>query len=93
LLADEIAGGRFDGKTILIAGFSDGQGDREANQALSLRRAETVAAALETQIAGRIDAQSVEVKVAGYGVVMPLACDDTRLGRALNRRVEIWVSD
>jgi phosphate transport system substrate-binding protein len=29
--------------------------------------------------------------VQGFGEVLPMACDETALGRATNRRVELWV--
>ena len=29
--------------------------------------------------------------VEGFGEALPMACDETAVGRQLNRRVELWV--
>jgi phosphate transport system substrate-binding protein len=29
--------------------------------------------------------------VEGFGEALPMACDETAIGRQLNRRVELWV--
>lgn len=56
------------------------------NQTLSEARADTVARLL---IAGGVPAERVHAE--GRGATDPVASDDTRTGRALNRRVEILV--
>jgi phosphate transport system substrate-binding protein len=33
----------------------------------------------------------VSLEVLGFGEAMPLACDDSALGRHANRRVEVWL--
>ena len=38
-----------------------------------------------------MDAQWVMLDVSTYGEALPIACDDTGLGAATNRRVELWV--
>jgi phosphate transport system substrate-binding protein len=29
--------------------------------------------------------------IEGFGEVLPMACDETAIGRGLNRRVELWL--
>jgi outer membrane protein OmpA-like peptidoglycan-associated protein len=72
-------------KTILeVAGHTDNTGSTQYNQALSERRAATVAQYLE----GRgVSAQRVMTVGAGEG--HPVATNDTPAGRQLNRRVEL----
>ena len=45
-LAEQVSSGRYDGRTLLLAGFSDGQGPSDANRAMSGAGAEEVMAAL-----------------------------------------------
>ncbi len=69
-----------------IAGHTDNVGEPESNKDLSLRRAQSVVNALETQgiAADRVGA-------AGYGEERPVASNSTREGRAQNRRTEFVV--
>jgi phosphate transport system substrate-binding protein len=89
-LARAVEAGRYDGRRILFAGFSDGEGPAAGNRAISVRRAgavrDAVVAAAETANFDRL-----EMDVAGYGEAMPMACDDSEWGRQVNRRVEVWV--
>lgn len=76
------SGGRK--RRIVLAGFSDSLGSPELNRALSLSRAQAVAARLKgLPIAG----------VLGLGPQFPVACEGSAEGRARNRRVEIWLED
>jgi outer membrane protein OmpA-like peptidoglycan-associated protein len=73
------------GRSVEIVGYTDSQGAAAANQALSLRRAEAVAAILkESGVTGTI-------RTAGRGAADPVADNATAEGRAKNRRVEITV--
>lgn len=88
-LAAAIERGVFDGRQLIFAGFSDGDGPSTVNARLSLRRAGVVQDAVlaaGVAVAGRVEMISV-----GFGEAMPMACDDTDWGRAVNRRVEVWV--
>ncbi len=87
LLAEALDRGLFEGREIIFAGFSDGQGAPAANRLLSRRRAETVRDA----VAARIGDAEVRLSVAAYGEALPMACDDTAWGREINRRVEVWL--
>lgn len=88
-LAQLIATGQFRNEKLVFAGFSDGSGAAEANLALSVERAAKVAqelAAIAPDLA-EADLPAVE----GFGEALPMACDETAIGRHLNRRVELWV--
>jgi phosphate transport system substrate-binding protein len=88
-LATAIEAGLFDGRTLLFAGFSDSAGSAQINSRLAQRRAETVLEAVRaaTDSAGT----RVELRAAAFGEALPMACEDTDWGRAVNRRVEVWV--
>ena len=88
-LADVIRSSDYDGASFYFMGFSDSVGRADLNQFVALQRAEIVRQALVSrypELADRIEAKSV-----GYGELSPLACNETRPGRRVNRRVEVWV--
>jgi phosphate transport system substrate-binding protein len=89
-LAAAIERGVFDGRRLIFVGFSDGEGRAEVNQRLSRRRAET---AREAVLSAAESAQPdrVTLEVDAFGEAMPMACDDSDWGRAVNRRVEVWL--
>lgn len=89
-LAAALERGAFDGRRLILAGFSDGDGPAEINARLSLRRAGVVRDAL-LAAAGAAAPDRVELVLEGFGEAMPLACDDTDWGQAANRRVEVWL--
>ena len=71
---------------IVIKGHTDSTHSQEYNMELSLRRAQAVADWLIEQ---GLDANQVEIKP--YGESQPVADNSTMEGRALNRRVEIFL--
>lgn len=74
----------YGASAIEIAGHSDGYGIAGGNKRLSARRAHTVLEYLQ--------ANQVEVKFMferAYGSSEPIADNETRSGRLLNRRVEL----
>ncbi len=77
------------GRQFLLVGFADSYGPFEENRRLSLARARTVRSALQA-VSGR-DLSQGELQVLGFSEIMPVACNDTDRGRALNRRVEVWL--
>lgn len=77
--------------TIRLLGFTDSVGDFELNQELSLRRANQVRSALLETYAAL--ANQATIQPFGYGEIAPIACNETALGRAINRRVEVWISN
>lgn len=88
-LARLIAAGQFPAQALILAGFSDGKGDARANVALSLERAARVQADLAA-LAPDLRPEDLP-RVDGFGEALPMACDETAIGRRLNRRVELWV--
>jgi len=73
------------GWLIVVAGHTDSVGDDKSNQALSLKRAESV----RDWMRDTGDVPESCFAVQGYGESRPVATNDTAEGRALNRRVEI----
>jgi OOP family OmpA-OmpF porin len=71
-----------------IGGHADSSGPEDYNMKLSLRRAEAVRQYL--QQAG-VDPKRLTIR--GYGELQPIASNETILGRADNRRVELKVLD
>jgi outer membrane protein OmpA-like peptidoglycan-associated protein len=69
---------------ISIYGYTDDLGDEQYNQALSQRRARSVAGYL---LAGGVAAG--RIVIIGYGELRPLADNASAEGRARNRRIEL----
>jgi outer membrane protein OmpA-like peptidoglycan-associated protein len=88
-LLDALAGvlQKFDKTLLEVAGHTDATGGAERNQALSERRAASVAAYLQGR--GVIRAR---IATIGVGEGHPLASNATADGRAMNRRIELTVS-
>ena len=74
----------FDKTVVDIAGHADSTGPEDKNLDLSQRRAGSVSSYLAAQ---GINAQ--RLIAVGYGESRPIASNDTKEGRAMNRRVEI----
>ena len=74
------------GAKVRIIGHTDSVGTMEHNEALSMRRAKAV---VDFLIDSGIDSNRLEA--AGEGMANPVASNDTRDGRAQNRRVEFEV--
>jgi outer membrane protein OmpA-like peptidoglycan-associated protein len=73
---------------VVIVGHGDGEGNCQYNDALSLRRAESVKRALV-----RSGVRNSRIQVAGLGERRPLDFAASDTARQLNRRAEILVSD
>lgn len=73
-------------REVIVVGHTDSVGTREHNERLSLRRAQSVAAALKLD-----SVTSIKVTVLGVGSSVPIASNRTAEGRAENRRVSIIV--
>ena len=69
-----------------VTGHTDSSGSESYNQALSERRAATVAAFLGGAFPG------VSISSLGAGELSPIDTNDTKAGRQANRRVEIEVT-
>ncbi|MEL7429248.1 MAG: OmpA family protein [Pseudomonadota bacterium] len=75
-------------RTLLdVDGHTDSVGDEASNQALSERRAVTVARYLNSQ---QVDSR--RLRIIGFGESRPIADNASDAGRAANRRVEVRIS-
>ncbi len=72
---------------IEIVGHTDSSGPAEYNQNLSVRRAESV----RTYLSQNFGLGASRVTARGGGENFPIASNDNRTGRALNRRVEFEI--
>ena len=71
---------------VLVEGHSDAKGDEAYNKKLSLRRATAVRDYLMA-----LGVSSDQILVVGKGASEPVTSNDTRAGRAQNRRVQLEV--
>lgn len=89
-LARRIQAAEFDGMEVMLVGFADSIGKRDANTRLAQQRAETVRAILSDEM-DSIGAREVAIQPLSFGELLPLSCNDTEIGRERNRRVEVWL--
>lgn len=75
-------------RQLIVEGYTDSTGSDATNQALSLSRAESVKRALIRQ---GVDAGRIATN--GYGKDFPIADNGNASSRAMNRRVEVTVSN
>ncbi|MBF0390962.1 MAG: OmpA family protein, partial [Desulfamplus sp.] len=69
---------------VVLQGHTDSKGTDAYNQALSMRRSQSV----KTYLVNKgINAD--RLKCEGFGESMPAASNDTEFGRSLNRRVQL----
>ncbi len=78
--------GSYNQTYIDVLGHTDSTGSDAYNQTLSVNRAQSVASYL-----GSRGVASARIGVRGFGESQPIASNDTEVGRAQNRRVEIKV--
>jgi OOP family OmpA-OmpF porin len=76
------------GIKVEVQGYTDSIGSEEYNLGLSQRRAEAVEKYLEAK---GVDPDAISAK--GYGEANPVAPNDTKEGRAKNRRVEFRAAE
>ncbi|MCB2204522.1 OmpA family protein [bacterium] len=77
---------RYPSMTVEIRGHTDTDGEEWYNQNLSERRAESVRNFL---VQHGVDAE--RLRAVGYGERQPISDSDTDEGRAMNRRVEMYI--
>lgn len=77
------------GTEVALVGFTDSDGAFEGNMALGETRARQVAAEIEALAGPQL--ANIKFQALGYGELMPAACNDTREGKRINRRVEVWI--
>ena len=73
---------------VVIEGHTDSTGSDEINDHLSQQRAESVRDYL---VANKTLAEERIVAI-GYGSNRPLASNETEMGRAINRRIDVVIS-
>ncbi|MFQ5995331.1 MAG: OmpA family protein [Acidiferrobacterales bacterium] len=78
----------FPNSQLIIEGHTDSHGSDAANYVLSQKRAESVKHYLIANM--RIDPS--RIKAVGYGETRPVANNETRSGRAKNRRIDIVIT-
>lgn len=76
------------GDKILVVGHTDNSGDADQNFKLSRQRAQAV----RKEIANGIGIDGKHVIAIGQADALPLGDNKTRAGRAMNRRVEIYLA-
>lgn len=75
-------------RKVIIEGYTDSSGSASYNQSLSERRADAVRMALLSQ-----GVSPERVTTRGYGKEYPVSSNATPAGRAMNRRVEVTISN
>ena len=76
----------YDKTVVEVAGHTDSSGSDQYNQALSQRRAQSVAGYL-----GSHGVKGQRLITVGAGEAHPVASNDTEQGRSANRRVELTI--
>lgn len=84
-LGEALTSSTGQGMQVRLVGHTDSAGDKGYNQTLSLKRAEAVKNYLAVHF--NIDPERIEIQ--GMGEEQPIASNDSSLGRAQNRRVEV----
>lgn len=79
---------QFPDRKLLIEGYTDSVGGDSYNQSLSERRAQAVGDALVQR-----GVDTSRITAVGYGKAYPVADNGSPEGRAMNRRVEIVITD
>jgi outer membrane protein OmpA-like peptidoglycan-associated protein len=75
-------------RRVLIEGFTDSTGSDATNMTLSQRRSQAVADALRAE-----GVDPARVATRGYGEQYPVASNSSTSDRAMNRRVEVYISN
>ena len=77
---------KLDAKKVIVQGHTDSVGSAKVNKKLSKARASAVAKYLANLRGG------YKIAYSGYGESHPIASNETAIGRATNRRVDLVVS-
>ncbi|MFY0730328.1 OmpA family protein [Pseudomonas sp. NFX15] len=75
-------------RKVIVEGYTDSTGTTTHNQSLSERRADSVRAALV-----KMGVDPARIVAQGYGKEYPVADNASTSGRAMNRRVEVTISN
>ena len=77
----------FPESQVVVEGHTDAFGSDAANYSLSQQRAESV----REHLANQMNLPATRLSSVGYGETRPVASNETREGRARNRRIEIII--
>jgi outer membrane protein OmpA-like peptidoglycan-associated protein len=77
----------FPQSTVSILGHTDSYGSDEKNLTLSMERAEAV----KQYLLANSKAVALQIEATGYGESKPIASNETKDGRAANRRVDVVI--
>ena len=72
-------------------GFTDSVGNFGSNLRLSFDRAGAVMEEIQSAAGGRLN--NIDFEVVGFGEIAPSACNESYAGKAINRRVEVWLAN
>jgi OmpA-OmpF porin, OOP family len=81
--------GIFSNSTIVIEGHTDSYGGDEKNLELSQERA----SAVKQYIMANMNLDAAKVMAIGYGETKPIANNETKEGRAKNRRIDLIIQN
>jgi outer membrane protein OmpA-like peptidoglycan-associated protein len=78
----------YPGSTIVVEGHTDSQGGARMNQLLSQNRADAV----REYIIMNMRVAPARISATGFGPTKPIATNDTREGKAKNRRIDLLIT-
>ncbi|NDV26133.1 OmpA family protein [Desulfovibrio sp. JC010] len=84
-LGDALTSGPGSSMQVRLVGHTDSAGDSAYNKTLSLKRAEAV----KNYLAVHFNIDPDRIEIAGMGEEQPIASNESKKGRARNRRVEV----
>lgn len=88
-LAQRIEAGQFARAQLMLVGFAPSTGDAGRDFAASNILVEGVLAALAALLPSTAPEDLPQIDA--FGAALPMACDTTKAGQRLNRRVEVWL--
>ncbi len=77
----------FEAPTVVVEGHTDSSGSQKVNEKLSKERAEAV----EEYLVANRTIEAKNISAVGYGPNRPLAPNETKKGRAINRRIDLII--
>ena len=80
-----------EGTKLTVVGFTDSVGTFANNLRLAERRAARVMNAIRAKSGSALS--GIQMEAVGFGELAPSACNTTDDGRAINRRVEVWIEN
>ena len=89
-LLDGLANMNLANAELLFVGFTDDFGTSSVNTSLSKNRAQQIINQVRAADSNNLLENAILTPV-GMGELSPLACNDTKQHRFLNRRVEVWI--